>query len=282
MKKRKMKLMSCVIIVFLMPGALSAKEYGNESKDARVYLNNYNNGKDENIRASKEHPFDAKSPDPNWVQTDRFELEADPRLYQETLKRKNRFESALDGTLDISILQAPVYKLLKTIDTIYLHPSFTTTVLLPEKYAIVTAVASFNCIVFQYANNSNMLIVRPNYGFRNGNIVMTYTNGVHNGHISINVRQYLKNSNCKVAKSGNYKCADEYFSTNYQYYEQQPLKTEDKIRIVKALKQSDPDIDFRKEHLITYRGCVYYVQASDHGSFFYKNMRISFRTNRYQ
>lgn len=261
--------------------SLMAVNYNTDQKNARGYLGDYNNGhKKDQPTAAREYPFTPSDPAPGWVKKDRFELEADPRLLEETRMRKNRYEDALDGTLNLSILQAPIYKVLKNSDTLYFHPSYMTTILLPENAAITYAQASFPTTVFHYAKRSNMLLVQPKYGFRNGNVVVTYTDGRKNGYLSISARRFAKNTNCEVSQSGNYKCANEYFGTNYTYYRQKPLTIDDKIAIVQQFKTQGVR-DFSQTRSIVYGGITYYVNATEDGTFFYQNQRLDFSTSRY-
>jgi hypothetical protein len=224
-------------------------------------------------RISKEFPRNPSDPSPDFIKKNRFELGIDKNKVDLIRRQEKRYREILDGTYDISILQNPVFKVLKTVDTMYLHPNYTTLIILPKKYLITYGHASFKTKLFKISNN--IVSVQPNRKFQDGNMVFYISDKRENFVISINVREYFVNLNC-TKLYGNYKCSNEYFSTIYKYYNEPNVTLDERIEIVRVAKKKFGDkILYSKEPIqISYQGVGYKIVKSTDGDIFYKNQRI--------
>ena len=122
---------------------------------------------------------------------DRFELNLDIPSTKTVYSRKKRYESAMNGTLDLHILQEPILKPIQNTDMLYVHPKFLTTILFPDSLKITFARASFNPNVFEYSEN--MIMIQPGKKFDEGNIVVTLTDKNRNYMVNIVLQKFDAN-----------------------------------------------------------------------------------------
>lgn len=223
--------------------------------------------------ASVDYPRNTSFNAPDFVKKARFELNVDKDKIDLVKMKEKRYRELLDGTYDISILQNPVFKVLKTVDTLYLHPNYTTLLILPKNYEITYGHSSFETKLFKISNN--IISVQPNRKFQDGNMIFYLTNKENNFVISLNVREYFKNLKC-INTYGNYKCADEYFSTIYKYYEEPNVDLSDSIEIVRNAKKKygDSILYSKKPIEVLYKGVTYQIVKSEDGDIFYKGQKI--------
>jgi len=189
-------LLKCVIIIMSILIPLNAQQMNQSSSPYKF------NG---------DMPFDKSKLDkPKIVQKNRFELNLNPKeVYQIENKIKTK-KNILDGVYGINICQSPIFKPLKTITTIYLHPNFISTLIFPEKYKINSKPqVSFPLKVFEY--DSNTIRVRPATDTTQGNIVLSLTDGIKNYSLTIFYKRYIPNINC--TKDANNNCKNTAFAT---------------------------------------------------------------------
>ena len=223
--------------------------------------------------ASVDYPRNNSFTAPNFVKKDRFEMSVDKDKIDLVKFKEKRFRELLDGTYDLSILQNPVFKVLKTVDTLYLHPNYTTLLILPKGYEITYGHSSFETRLFKISNN--IISVQPMRKFQDGNMIFYLTNKTNNFVISINVREYFKNLKC-INTYGNYKCADEYFSTIYQYYDEPKLSLDDRLEILKKAKIKYGDYILRSKINVNieFNGAIYQIIKSQDSNIFYKGQKV--------
>lgn len=270
-------------VIFL--GLFAQAAYSNEPLRYELGDGAVQNGVQQRAEVSKAYPFDPTSPAPGWVQTDRFKQENVTKEFDNAQRNQKRFRDALDGTFDLSVLQRPVQKVFKSIDTLYFHPNYITTIMVPKSYTIVpgSAHASFQTNFFSVAKDSNILMIQPSKDFNNGNMVMTLTDGKENYFMTINAIQYFSNMECRKSQ-GNYKCADEYLSTTYKYTLAERLTTDLKVRIMETLKRMYKTLDFekKKSYSVEFKGINYYVYEDEmNGDFFFHGKNLKISTGRY-
>lgn len=194
--------------------------------------NSYNNANqnDGTIGFTGEYPYDKSKLDtPKDVQKKRFMLKPNPKIVKKLRKDLERRKNILDGTLDIAILQKPIIKPLKTIDTLYLHSNFITTIIFPKSLTITKAGASFETREFSHSQNT--LLLQPTNNARNGNIVISLSDGKKNYMMTIFVKQYFPEDNCEV-KGENYKCSNDYLATIIKYKKERKLTMDFKLQLL--------------------------------------------------
>lgn len=219
-----------------------------------------------NVGFDGTYPFDkSKLSNPPMVNKNRFELSIDSNVVNKTQRDIEKRESMLDGTLNLSVLQKPLTRVLKTIDTLYLHPSYLTTIIMPKQTRINTALASFTTKEFSY--NENVLILQPSLDARNGNVILSLSDGKNNYMITLFIKHYFPELNCKEAGS-NYKCMNDYLTTTIKYVAQEKLTTIKKFEIIEEyLKISKKEKIEIVENLsfvtLQKNGVTYYIIRDD-------------------
>lgn len=212
------------------------------------------------------YPFDkSKLSVPPLVNKNRFELSIDSKMIDKTQRDIEKKENMLDGTLNLSVLQKPLTRVLKTIDTLYLHPSYLTTIIMPKNTRINTALASFTTKEFSY--NENVLILQPSLDARNGNVILSLSDGKNNYMITLFIKQYFPELDCKESGS-NYKCMNDYLTTTIRYVAQERLTTIKKFEIIEEyLKISKKEKIEIVENLsfvtLEKNGVTYYIIRDD-------------------
>jgi len=218
------KLLFVSMVVFSM--SLFAK-----FPEANTYdVNNPQRANSQNLGFTGEYPFDKRKLSvPPVVQKERFELNLKKPIVKDLQRKVKRKQSLLDGTLDIAVLQKPIYRAMRTIDTLYLHSNFITTIIFPKNIVIKTAGASFSTNEFSYSQN--ILLLQPTNNARNGNIVFSLSNGNRNYMMTIFVKQYFGKEKCRV-ENGNYKCADDYLATIIKYVQPKKLTVDFQLQLL--------------------------------------------------
>jgi hypothetical protein len=218
------KLFFALMVVFSV--SLFARFPEANSYDA----NNPQRTSSQNIGFTGQYPYDKrKLSTPPSVQKERFELNLNKNIVEDLQKKVKRKQSLLDGTLDIAVIQKPIYRAMKTIDTLYLHSNFITTIMFPKNIVIKTAGASFSTNEFSFSQN--ILLLQPTNNARNGNIVFSLSDGKRNYMMTIFVKQYFGKEKCKV-ENGNYKCADDYLATIIKYIQSKKLTVDFQLQLL--------------------------------------------------
>lgn len=250
-------------ILILMMSFVYGKFPQNESETNR-----------KNIAFDGSYPFDKRKLNvPPSVQKTRFKLNQKKKIVDKIQRDSEKSENILDGTLDIAVLQKPIVKALKTVDTLYLHPSFISTIIFPKSMTISTAGASFTTSLFSYSNN--ILLLQPSLGARNGNMVLSLTDGKQNYMITIFVKHYFKEVECKIKGSG-YKCADDFLATIIKYTKNTEMTLNDKLQLIedylKLHKLERLDIFDNREYVVIQKNAeTYYIVRDDEFGNIYKN-----------
>lgn len=209
----------------------------------------------------QEYPFDNKKVNiPAEVQQKRYKLSIDKDKVNNIQRNIYRQKEIMNETLDISILQKPLKKPLKTVDTIFLHPSFITTIIMPTNLTLSDCTPSFDTTVFRY--EKNIFYIQPTREASVGNITIALTDGVKNYTITLFVKKYFKELDC-VNEGENYKCADDYLSTIIQYAYPKRLDTITKLQIVEKY------LRLHNKEKLTISKNLDFVTLKDMGETFY-------------
>lgn len=213
-------------------------------------------------------PYDKKKlSTPKKVLEVRTILDIDETQANEIEKKTDRAESILDGTISINILQEPLLKPLKTIDTIYLHPSFLTTLIFPKHYKISDATTSFKFNVFEFDNN--VIRVQPNPRV-SGNIAISLSDNKANYSLTIFVKKYIANIDCKETETG---CKNDYLAVVIRYKENNTIDPFKIIEDYLLLNQKHKlVISQNLEHVSFSKGGeTYYIIRDDEFGTIYKD-----------
>lgn len=232
--------------------------------------NGNNNGKNTNTGEEEE------------TRTNNFESTLNEALAQKMINSKDKFEKVLSETLNVEYLMQPVDRPLKAVDTLYVHPNFLTTILLPSKYKLHSGKASFKTDTFELQENS--IILKPNKNFTTGNIIITATD--YDKNITINI--VLKKIETSLATFDmdykKYIVDKNYLSLVYNYTEK---KTLDNFVILKhymkinGIENSQLKNIFAHDgdyDMVIYDGITYYLIRDDKYNvlnFAEVNLRIS-------
>lgn len=100
-----------------------------------------------------------------------FEINIDEMAVKKVQNRKERYEAIMDDVFDAEILSQPLVKKLKTMDTLYAHPSFISLIKLPIGMKIVSAKTAMAMEDFTYSEN--ILTFSPKKNAQMGNIIIT-------------------------------------------------------------------------------------------------------------
>lgn len=199
-------------------------------------------------------PFDKSQLSiPKTVRQNRFELSIESNTTSIILEEIQRKQDLLDGLYHVDILQKPLFKTLKTVDIIYLHPNFLTTIMFPQKYSISKPMASFKTNFFEFSNNT--IRIQPAQNSPLGNIVLSLTDGKQNYSINIFVKKFIQDVNCI-----NKKCKQDFLATVIKYQEPKKLNHFQVIEEYLVLNS------FKK---VTIEKNLDYVSFSKNGETFY-------------
>jgi len=235
-------------------------------------------GKEQNPRLgnkSNKYPFNpALKNVPPFVQEDRFQMDADPKAYDSVKDRMNNFKKMLSGTLDMEILLKPIIKPLKTIDLLYLHSSYFTTIILPEGMVIDSAIPSF-VMSEKIKFSENILYIKPDNDFLNGNILITYSDGKQNYHLNIMVKNY-ETENCEYSSDKQqYLCSENAFGAVYAYHYEVNVDDIDILFAYSDVKRDN--MKYLKENgydAVVFNGVTYYIILDqEFGSIYYKGSK---------
>jgi len=124
----------------------------------------------------------------------RFEINIDALNVKKIANRRDRYTSIMEGSYDAEILMRPLVKPLMSIDTIYAHPSFISTIIFPANYEIIDA--KTNIQTLDFTRNQNIITLSPAPASTMGNIVITAFDHTtkRNSLFSILVKKYARKS----------------------------------------------------------------------------------------
>jgi hypothetical protein len=150
----------------------------------------------DDYRFNGDMPYDkSKLSQPKIVQQNRFELNLNEKEVYDIHTKVQKKQDILDGVAGINILQSPMFKPLKTVSTIYLHPNFITTLIFPDNLKIAGKPRiAFLAKVFEFDNNT--MRIRPDRSSTSGNIVLTLTDGQRNYSLTIFHKRYIPDLEC--------------------------------------------------------------------------------------
>lgn len=155
---------------------------------------------------------------PDFVRENRFKMSIRADEFKEIKGKMDNFTQIMNSTIGLEILQKPIIKMVKTIDVLYFHPSYITTIILPEGSKIDSVSASFetkNKTTFF----ENVINIRPKKSLLNGNIVIFYSKDRKNYTMNIIAKNYAT-AECRVdSENRRYLCDDDVFGTVYSYKE---------------------------------------------------------------
>jgi len=155
----------------------------------------YSGGKGSNnrVKYSLKYPAD-NSPElrgvPDKIKQNKFELNIDKDEVYDVQMKKDRFNRLMDGTYEVNIMKEISYRPLRSIDQIFLLNKYTTTLKFPEKYKINDAIPSVKLESNSFSKN--LLFLKPTMDFREGNIIVSLTDGRKNLVVQILMKKFIK------------------------------------------------------------------------------------------
>ena len=183
---------------------------------------NGNNGNNEDGTFDLTIPFNKKELDiPPKVRQIRFLENINDRKVENTQKRILRTNDILDGVYHVEILQKPIVRPLKTIDTIYTHPSFLTTLIFPKGMEVIRPRASFDTKVFEF--NGNIIQLQPLANSKQGNITLFLSDGKQNHAVTIFIKRFLPRDYLKTKKQDSPMKKNDYLATVIKYKQTQKI-----------------------------------------------------------
>jgi len=256
-------LMPLILLILVAIGInLNASDYNNR------------NGYDRNQEQEEftgEIPFDKrKISQPKIVQKVRFELglkEKEANVIQHKMQKKVEI---LDGVAGINILQNPVFKPLKTVTTIYLHPNFITTLIFPKQFKIANKPrVSFPTKVFEY--DTNTVRIRPTTSMRVGNMTLALSDGKKNYSITIFYKRYIPDLECN--QKGYSDCKNNFLATVIRFTKARKIDPFDIIEEYQKMNNISR-ISIEKNHgylIFSKDGQTYYIIRDDEFGTIYKD-----------
>jgi len=218
-----------------------------------------------------EMPFDKrKISQPKIVQKTRFELNMNTEEVNAIQRKMQKKIEMLDGVAGMNILQNPVFKPLKTVTTIYLHPNFITTLIFPKQFKIANKPrVSFPTKVFEY--DTNTVRIRPTTSMRVGNMTLALSDGKKNYSITIFYKRYIPDLECN--KKGYSDCKNNFLATVIRFTKARKIDPFDIIEEYQKLHNiSKIKIDKNHGYLIFSKdGQTYYIIRDDEFGTIYKD-----------
>jgi len=166
------------------------------------------------------------------------------------IKNKSEYaEDSIRDMLDVSILQAPVYKVLRPVDTIQVSTNFATVIEFPKGWKVVNSVAFFKTAYFSFQKiidndiktASNFVRFQPlddnEVSFRYGNMLIDLSNGKENRSIMLIIKKYKQEfcSSVRVGGIDKYYCSGDFLGLLYKYKEVKKINPFEAIRVYKKL-----------------------------------------------
>jgi len=257
MLKKIINALLIMSVIVASANALTAKERKKQERMAGI--------------ESEKYPFDPTLKNiPPFVKEDRFKMSLKEKEFEEVKDKLDNFKMIMNSTIGMEILQKPVFKNIKTIDTLYFHPSYQTTIILPEGSKISYAKPSFK-ITQKITFSENVLNVQPDKSFLNGNIIIYYSRNKKNYHLNIIAKNYTT-AKCSVdAKREIFLCADSSFGIVYQYQDNMLADDTDVFFAYVDLVGGNLDkIKKRGFSSVQYGGKIYYIILDNKfGTLFY-------------
>lgn len=127
----------------------------------------------------------------NDLRANSFYLNLDPKDINAIQKKDEEVRNAFDRFSQKEINFKPVIRPIASMDSINLHPYFTTTILLPKGSAISHIDSSSAMAVLKYENNA--VLLRPNQDFKIANFTILYKLNDENKVLNILANFYEKN-----------------------------------------------------------------------------------------
>ena len=125
---------------------------------------------------------------PKWRE-DKFILSMDKEIVKEVSNNKDYFHRAMAKTYDMDMLMKPIRKPFHSIDKIYISSEFTTTLIFPSRYSVVSNFASVP--LKTNTHYANAVTVQAGRDFVEGNIVVTLTDKTQNKLAVVMLRRYI-------------------------------------------------------------------------------------------
>lgn len=207
---------------------------------------------------------------PSFVKEDRFKLNIEPESYDLINDKLIKFEQVMNTTYGIDLLQKPVLKPIKTVDSLFLHPEYFTSIILPPGSEISDVKASFATSGdISYENNT--ISLRPSKKFITGNLIIFYSNGSRNFHMNIIAKNYTL-AECNFdQKNSQFMCMDSSFGIVYSYYNESEV---DELEVLLAYcKLVDNDMSSIEKFGfadVRYMGVTYRIQHDNkYGKYFF-------------
>ncbi len=220
---------------------------------------------------SGDFPYDKrKISQPKEVQKARFELNIEQKKANKIRQKIVKTKEILDGLAGVNLLQNPIFKPLKTVSTIYLHPNFITTIIFPKKFHIANKPKiSFPYKTFEYDNNT--IRIRPTTDTSMGNIVLSLSDGKKNYSLNIFYKRYLPDLKCEKTQGKN--CKNNYLATVIKYVVNKNFSPFEIIEEYEKLHNvSKIDIKNNLDYLIySKKGQTYYIIRDDEFGTIYKD-----------
>lgn len=157
---------------------LKAQEQAQQSQTS-----NRNNNRNNKQNNSLEELTDLKK--------NQFYLNLDKEKIKEVQDKDKEIQEAFDGFSQKEINYKPMIRPISSMDSISLHPYFTTTLLLPSGSIIAHIDSSVPMAVLKYENNA--IMIRPNSNFRVANLTIIYKLEDKNQVLNILATFYEKN-----------------------------------------------------------------------------------------
>lgn len=102
---------------------------------------------------------------------DQFKINLNAKSVYQGFNAFKRYRSLMNLTFNPHILFKPLIKPLSSIDIIYIHPRFISTILFPETIKIISAYTSEKMNFLQYSDN--LLMIKPTADDGIGNLIIT-------------------------------------------------------------------------------------------------------------
>ena len=120
-----------------------------------------------------------------------FYLNLNPKDINAIQKKDEEIRNAFDRFSQKEINYKPAIRPIASMDSINLHPYFTTTILLPQGSIISHIDSSSPMAVLKYENNA--ILIRPNQDFKIANFTILYKLGEQNQILNVLANFYEKN-----------------------------------------------------------------------------------------
>lgn len=260
MKRIKSRAIFAIALCLLNLTASAESRYGYSGNKK----NKSSNKKEINLFFPQSNDQRTASFPPKWKE-DQFILTMDNSILEEVSNKKDYFHRAMAKTYNMDMLMKPIQKPFHSIDKVYVSSEFTTSLVFPTKYSVVSNFASVP--LKTNTRYANVVTVQAGREFVEGNVVVTLTSKTENKIVVIMLRRYVPGMENGSDEYGiKYAKSKQFVSTMVTYKDMPKVEDFEIINTMYKLYGDSVKYSFKNDcdfETFLYEGIQFYVMRDD-------------------